>query len=37
MNQALYDLFLRATWETLLMTGASGAASLVVGLPSLWC
>ncbi|SHJ02549.1 D-methionine transport system permease protein [Aureimonas altamirensis DSM 21988] len=33
MNQALYDLFLRATWETLLMTGASGAASLVVGLP----
>ncbi|KAA0969693.1 ABC transporter permease [Aureimonas fodinaquatilis] len=33
MSQALFDLFLRATWETTVMTGASGLASLVFGLP----
>ena len=33
MSAALYDLLWRSTWETLLMTGASGLASLVFGLP----
>ncbi len=33
MSAALYDLLWRSTWETLLMTGASGLASLVIGLP----
>ncbi|WP_019997905.1 methionine ABC transporter permease [Aureimonas ureilytica] len=33
MSAALYDLLWRSTWETLLMTGASGLASLVLGLP----
>lgn len=33
MSAALYDLLWRSTWETLLMTGASGLTSLVFGLP----
>ncbi|KTR02623.1 ABC transporter permease [Aureimonas ureilytica] len=33
MSAALYDLLWRSTWETLLMTGASGLASLAFGLP----
>ncbi|WP_062219264.1 methionine ABC transporter permease [Aureimonas sp. D3] len=33
MSAALYDLLWRSTWETLLMTGVSGLASLVFGLP----
>jgi D-methionine transport system permease protein len=33
MTPVLLDLLLRSIWETLLMTGASGLISLVVGLP----
>lgn len=33
MSSAMIDLFLRSLWETVLMTGASGAVSFVFGLP----
>ncbi|WP_294645666.1 methionine ABC transporter permease [uncultured Aureimonas sp.] len=33
MSSALTDLLIRATWETILMTLASGLVSLLVGLP----
>lgn len=33
MSPVLFDLLVRSTWETILMTLASGAISLVAGLP----
>lgn len=33
MSSTMIDLFLRSLWETVLMTGASGAISFVFGLP----
>lgn len=33
MSQALFDLLLRGTWETIVMTGVSGILSFVIGLP----
>ncbi|MBB3998538.1 methionine ABC transporter permease [Aureimonas pseudogalii] len=33
MSPQLVDLLVRSTWETILMTAASGLAALVVGLP----
>ncbi|TIT69838.1 MAG: ABC transporter permease, partial [Mesorhizobium sp.] len=33
MSPVLFELLLRSTWETVLMTGASGLISLVFGLP----
>lgn len=33
MSSVLFDLLIRSTWETILMTFASGAISLVAGLP----
>lgn len=33
MSPAIYDLLIRSTWETLLMTAASGLISFAVGLP----
>lgn len=33
MSSALFDLLLRSTWETILMTFAAGLISLVAGLP----
>ncbi len=33
MSQQLFNLLLRGTWETILMTGVSGILSFVIGLP----
>ena len=33
MSQAMFDLLLRGLWETLVMTGVSGALSFAIGLP----
>ncbi len=33
MSSTMIDLFLRSLWETVLMTGASGAISFIFGLP----
>lgn len=33
MSQAMYNLLLKGLWETLVMTGVSGALSFVIGLP----
>lgn len=33
MSQQLFNLLLRGTWETILMTGVSGILSFIIGLP----
>lgn len=33
MSRAMFDLLLRGLWETLVMTGISGALSFAIGLP----
>lgn len=33
MSQQLFDLLLRGTWETIVMTGVSGILSFLIGLP----
>ncbi len=33
MSQQLFNLLLRGTWETILMTGVSGILSFLIGLP----
>lgn len=33
MSRAMFDLLLKGLWETLVMTGVSGALSFVIGLP----
>lgn len=33
MSQQLFNLLLRGTWETIVMTGVSGILSFVIGLP----
>ncbi len=33
MSRAMFDLLLQGLWETLVMTGVSGALSFVIGLP----
>lgn len=33
MSRAMFDLLVKGLWETLVMTGVSGALSFVIGLP----
>ena len=33
MSRAMFDLLLKGLWETVVMTGVSGALSFVIGLP----
>lgn len=33
MSQQLFNLLLRGTWETIVMTGVSGILSFIIGLP----